>query len=127
MFPLIVSIAMLLQTGLATYYDPGVMEEVYTGRLHDGQVEPCPACIGMVSLINDEDVGSIVYLERISENPHILEGPFLAVDCAEEPSYHKGHVVEVDWPTSRRWHMAGPILVRVYKVVPSQRDLSRIQ
>jgi len=41
------------------------------------------------------------------------EGPYLVVDCARRGDIygvvvHRGEVVEVDWPTARRWGMVTP-------------------
>lgn len=99
--------------GLCTYYNPGVME-----RVADYRGLECRECIGMVATLNCGQMGRQVWLARPStalrsaqEAP--VEGPFLVVDCAEkkhkENLAKRGLVAEVDWQTSRRWGMAGPV------------------
>lgn len=104
----------LLVAGQATYYDPGVMREVYVNRLAWGHVQVCPACIGKVAMLEPEHIGKRVYLQRPGEQP---EGPFLVVDCAaagdRERLRARGLVVEVDWQTAQRWQMRGPVPVQV--------------
>lgn len=97
-------------TGEMTYYGRGVMEQVLTNRLAWGHVTACPECIGMVALLDRQHVGKRVYLQRPG---HGIEGPYLVVDCAAAKDYRRlllrGLVGEVDWQTSRRWQMRGPV------------------
>jgi hypothetical protein len=91
-------------TGHVTYYAPGVMERVYANRLAWGHVQPCPACVGMVAVPDCRRLGERVTLQRPGRGP---EGPFLVVDCGRLMT--PGRIAEVDWPTARRWRMAGPL------------------
>jgi hypothetical protein len=108
----------LLVAGSATFYAPGVMEDVYANRLAWGHVQPCAACVGMVALMDRDTIGQLVYLQRDGLDP---EGPFLVVDCANAAHLAalraRNRVVEVDFETAQRWGMQGPIPVRVLQLV----------
>lgn len=107
----------LVITGTATYYHPGVMDEVYRNRLVWGHVAPCPECVGMVALLDREWIGQTVWLQRPGAP---VEGPFLVVDCAaaghREALLRRGWAVDVDWQTAQRWQMRGPVAVSVLSV-----------
>lgn len=99
--------------GVATYYAHSVMEQVYANRLHWGQVQPCPECVGMVALLDCERIGSKVWLRHNEE----VVGPYLVVDCAAKrdlSTIRKRQIVaEVSYEQGLAWHMAGPIPVEV--------------
>lgn len=99
------ALAVTLLSGTITYYAEGVMERVQAYRGLS-----CAECIGAVALLPAEDIGRRVWLQRAGE---AAEGPFLVVDCAQaehrEALEARGIVGEVDWPTARRWGMAGPM------------------
>lgn len=103
----------LLTAGDATYYAPGVMDEVYANRLAWGQVQPCPACVGYVALMDSRDIGRLVWLDW----GDVTEGPYQVIDCAAAQHraglVARGRVVEVDYATALRHRMAGPVPVRV--------------
>jgi hypothetical protein len=106
--------------GICTYYNPGVMTRVAEYR---GLRDACRECVGMVAVLHCEQLGARVYLAHEGET----EGPFLVVDCAEGKHRAnltaRGLVAEVDWQTSRRWGMAGPVACRV--VTPPVEPLLR--
>ncbi|MCX6030634.1 MAG: hypothetical protein NT169_15210, partial [Chloroflexi bacterium] len=52
----------LPQTGLATFYAPGMMEYVETYRRDRGQLPECPECVGTVALLRAGDIGRKVWL-----------------------------------------------------------------
>ncbi len=106
--------------GWATRYGLEVMEQVAVNRLLISDIADydifleAQGLAGMVALNRAGDLWRRVWLE----GPKGIEGPFLVVDCARALDYPQrladSRVVEVDWPTSRRWGMAGPIPVRVF-------------
>jgi hypothetical protein len=104
----------LLVAGQATFYNPGIAEQVLANRLAWGHVQPCGACIGYVALLERETVGELVWLQRPGQPP---EGPFLVIDCAaaghQDALRKRGWVVDVDWQTAQRWQMRGPVPVTV--------------
>ncbi len=105
----------LLIAGQATYYAPGVMDEVFENRLAWGHVQPCELCVGMVALLDREMVGELVYLQRPG---YEVEGPFLVIDCAAAGDranlVRRGWAVDVDWATAQRWGMRKPVPVKVW-------------
>lgn len=103
----------LLTAGDATYYAPGLMEEVYANRLAWGQVQPCPACVGYVALMDCRDLGRRVWLDW----GDVTDGPYQVIDCAAAAHVaglrQRNRVVEVDYATALRHRMAGPVPVSV--------------
>ena len=79
-----------------------------------GLRDACRECVGMTATLDCRQLGERIWLQAEGRPP---EGPFLVVDCAE--GKHKanlakrGLVAEVDWRTSRRWEMAGPVDCKV--------------
>ena len=69
----------LPQTGLATYYAPGMMEYVAGYRQTQGQLPACPECVGTVALLRAGDIGRKVWLQA-PDGERV--GPFLVIDCA---------------------------------------------
>jgi hypothetical protein len=111
--------------GSVTYYNPGVMEATYRARLQWGHVAPCGDCVGLIALLDRAHLGRRVWLQRPGHAP---EGPYLVVDCAAEKDLPRlrarGLVAEVDWPTARRWRMAGPLDgVIVYFATPIEKPV----
>ncbi len=103
--------------GMATYYGPGVMEEVVFNRNMDLR-----GYIGGVALNRAEDLGRVVWLERGSE----ITGPWLVVDCAQAGEHYLNRenadpplVVEVPWEQAEKWQMRGPTQVRVWFIRPA--------
>ena len=101
-------------SGMATYYAPGLMEQVYANRLLWGHVKPCQECVGLVAMLDREDVGRKVWLRYNGQ----IYGPFLDVDCANPKDlewlarHHR--VVEVSGEQAQAWGMVGPVFMEVY-------------
>jgi hypothetical protein len=107
----------LLIAGSATYYNPGLMDEVYANRLAWGQVQPCGECVGMVALLDAERIGERVWLSFDGGASHV--GPMLVVDCATAAHradlVRRGWAVDVDWDTWQRLGLPKmPVPVQVY-------------
>ncbi len=106
-------------TGQATYYSPGVMETVAVNRRLIRSREGYQAWLraegvaGAVALNRAGDLGRRVWIF----GPDEQWAEYLVIDCAGRKDYlariTAGQVVEVDWPTARRWGMAGPVPVVV--------------
>jgi hypothetical protein len=115
---LLTLIAWLLPTsqstiaGQATYYDPGLMEQVAANRHMD-----LTGYLGGVALNRAGDLGRDVWLEW---EDGTIQGPFLAVDCANRRHFEEreaqGYIVEVDAQTAqeRGFYGVGPVDVRVH-------------
>jgi hypothetical protein len=100
----------LPQQGLATYYDPGVMEQVLGYRLVAQDIDPCLDCVGMVALLRAGDIGRKVWLQPPGGDP---VGPFLVVDCARrqdvQPLLDRNWVVDVSYEVGQYWGMNRPL------------------
>jgi len=95
--------------GWCKYYNAGIFEQVVANRDINTHTV-CPECIGYVAL-EHQYYGQRVWLDRIGYEP---EGPFLAIDTAPvDAVITNGWVADVDWRTAQRWHMAGPVWVKV--------------
>jgi hypothetical protein len=100
----------LPQTGLATYYAPGMMEYVEGYRQTQGQLPACPECVGTVALLRAGDIGRKVWLQQ-TEGERI--GPFLVIDCARRqdvaPLVARGWAVDVSYELGQAWEMNRPL------------------
>jgi hypothetical protein len=110
----------LLAEGDGSFYAKNVMESTVAYRIELGQIQPCPDCIGYVALMSCDELGRLVYLDFGDSLG--IEGPFLTADCAQaehiEGLRKRNRVVEVDWQTALRHHMAGPLPVRILWAPP---------
>ena len=73
-----VAAATLLAAGIATRYDPDVMQAVVANRIEWGQLEPSPEAVGFVALLDCEHIGKTVWLET----PDGLLFRVQVADCA---------------------------------------------
>jgi hypothetical protein len=100
----------LPQTGLATYYAPGMMEYVAGYRQTQGQLPACPECVGTVALLRAGDIGRKVWLQQ-TDGERV--GPFLVIDCARrqdvDPLVARGWVVDVSYELGQAWGMTRPL------------------
>jgi hypothetical protein len=96
--------------GLATYYNPGIMEYVQEYRLSAGDIDPCPECVGAVALLRAGDIGRKVWLQPPGGDP---VGPFLVVDCARRqdvvPLLQRNWAVDVSYEVGQDWGMNRPL------------------
>jgi len=110
-------IALAVLVGQATYYAPGVMDEVVARRLAWGQVNPCeatPGCSGYVATLDCEHIGRSA-LVWVADS---FAGRFTVADCAraqDAPGLAaRGWAVDLDWPTARRYGLRAPAPARVF-------------
>ena len=100
----------LPQTGLATYYAPGMMEYVAGYRQTRGQLPACPECVGTVALLRAGDIGRKVWLQK-TDGERV--GPFLVIDCARRqdvaPLVARDWVVDVSYELGQAWAMNRPL------------------
>jgi len=100
----------LPQTGLATFYAPGMMEHVLDVRDGYGQMLRCPECVGTVALLRAGDIGRKVWLQP-PDGEKI--GPFLVIDCARQvdvwPLVDRNWVVDVSYELGELWDMNRPL------------------
>ena len=100
----------LPQTGLATFYAPGMMEHVLDVRDGYGQMLRCPECVGTVALLRAGDIGRKIWLQP-PDGEKI--GPFLVIDCARQgdiwPLVDRNWVVDVSYELGELWGMNRPL------------------
>ena len=100
----------LPQTGLATYYAPGMMEYVAGYRQTQGQLPACPECVGTVALLRAGDIGRKVWLQA-PDGERV--GPYMVIDCARrqdvDPLLARGWVVDVSYELGQAWGMNRPL------------------
>jgi hypothetical protein len=101
-------------SGKAMYYNPGIMQAVYSYRLRLGQIQPCGECVGFVALLRSGDLGRRVWLRWADGT---VEGPFLVIDVAARHHIKlllsRGWAVDVDYATALRRGMFGPVPVTI--------------
>lgn len=103
-------------TGLATFYDPGVMEQVVANRGMNLDLYK-----GGLAANRSGDVGRTAWLEVDSR----ILGPFKIVDCAQRGDHFRdrernGMIVEVGWETAVELGMKGPIPVTLHFFLPQE-------
>jgi hypothetical protein len=102
--------SLLPQTGLATFYAPGMMEYVAGFRQAQGQLPACPECVGTVALLRAGDIGRKVWLQGLDGE---RVGPFLVIDCARRQDVAslvaRNWVVDVSYELGQAWGMDRPL------------------
>lgn len=105
----IIVVTWVVVSGQATYYNPGVFEEVAANR----HLPPCHECTGYISLLDCEDLGKLVWVSNGKETV----GPLQNIDCASPK--HRQALIQSNWAADLphwlavRWGMAGPISITV--------------
>ena len=110
---LLVTIAIIV--GVATYYNPGVMDIVVRNRTTWGQLKP-DVSRPFVALMDCSLIGHKVWIWWVKER--VFEGPFIVADCAARKDIpalkRKRFAVDVEWRIARKHGMKGPVPVRVF-------------
>lgn len=101
-------------TGLATFYDPGIMEKVIANRGMNLDLYK-----GGLAANKAGDIGRTAWLEVDNR----ILGPFKIVDCAQKGEHflereRNGMIVEVGWETAVELDMQGPIPVTLHFFLP---------
>jgi len=117
----------LPQTGLATFYAPGMMQHVLDVRDGYGQMLRCPECVGTVALLRAGDIGRKVWLQPPGGEKI---GPFLVIDCARQvdvwPLVDRNWVVDVSYELGELWGMNRPLDDVTVLADPSDESYSRV-
>ena len=117
----------LPQTGLATFYAPGMMEHVLDVRDGYGQMLRCPECVGTVALLRAGDIGRKVWLQPPGGEKI---GPFLVIDCARQvdvwPLVDRNWVVDVSYELGELWGMNRPLDSVTVLADPSDESYSGV-
>ncbi|MEX1020462.1 MAG: hypothetical protein WDZ49_12435 [Litorilinea sp.] len=107
-------------SGLAMYYNPGIMGQVVDYRERMGEIEACDECVGYAALLRAGDLNRKIWLQWSDGR---VEGPFLVVDVAArhhvDMLIRRGWAVDVDNKTAIRQGMFGPVTVTIYGAPPS--------
>ena len=96
----------LLASGVATRYNPGVMDVVVTRRIQYGQVDPAMPARGFVALLDCEHLGRQVWLEGPDRETggRRVDGPYIVADCAA--GEHRQALAERGWAADLSWEVA---------------------
>lgn len=95
-----VAAATLLAAGLATRYDPDVMQAVVANRIEWGQLEPSPDSVGFVALLDCDHIGKTVWLET----PDGLLFRVQVADCAANQD--RARLVQLGFAVDLSWELA---------------------
>jgi len=97
--------ALVLASGTATRYDPGVMDTVVSNRACYGQLDAAAACLGYVALLDCQHLGRQVWVGSQGR----IGGPYLVADCAarqhRERLARKGWALDLSWELALEWNV----------------------
>jgi hypothetical protein len=119
-----IAAAVLIAEGIATFYNPGVMEPVVANRVEWGHLEPSPDAVGYVALLDREHVGKVVWLET----PDGLLFRVQVADCAARQDRQRliqlGFAVDLSWELAQALGgLDGPTEgFRVWDQLPAHRQ-----
>lgn len=98
--------------GYATFYAPGVMEQVIANRVSWGQIQYVEPWFA-IAVLDCHRIGQKAMIEWNGS----MDGPYTIVDCAREadkPELERRRVVvDVSWQIAKRHKMKGPTPVRL--------------
>lgn len=117
--------AVLLATGLATRYNPGIMDPVVANRVEWGQIDTRQYHVGYVAMLDRDDIGRLVWLEHPDGR---VVGPVIVADCAGEADRER--LQQLGWAVDLSYELAVQLdvvhdIVRDFKVwdaAPVGRD-----
>jgi len=93
--------ATLLASGIATRYNPGVMDPVVANRARWGHIDLSADHIGYVALLDREQVGKVVWLELPKGRVY---GPLMVADCAA--AHDRQWNIDRGWAVDLSWEVA---------------------
>ena len=99
-----VAIAVLIASGIATRYDPGVMDTVVSNRIMWGHIDPDIEVEGYVALLDCKWRGKLVALEAPDGR---VVWPVMVADCAAEQDRRRleqsGFAVDLSWELAQEF------------------------
>lgn len=124
----VVLAATLIASGLATRYDPGVMDEVVYNRVQWGQVDADTPHLGYVALLGCDRLGEQVWLEHPDGR---VIGPAVVADCAARRD--RARLVQLGFAVDLSWELAqvlgvvdAPVVgFKVWDREPEEKDAIR--
>ena len=97
-----VAAAVLIASGMATRYDPGVADQVIANRARWGQVPASTDPALSLALLECQHIGIAVWLEHGGA----VTGPYTVIDCAQEQHkaalQKRGFAVDLSYELARR-------------------------
>jgi hypothetical protein len=91
----------LIASGIATFYAPGVMESVIANRVDWGEIVVGQGEVGYVALLDPDDIGRMVWLAHPAGK---VIGPILVVDCAGESDRER--LLQAGWAVDLSFELA---------------------
>ena len=99
------------QTGIASQYAPGKMQQVIAYRQRHSQIPlDLSPYDGFIAVLEADDIGNAYWIRPVDS---LHWEKFLAVDCAgiADGGYawmvNGGIIVEIDWESAVRWETVG--------------------
>ena len=96
-----VAAAVIIASGIATRFDPLVMDEVVQNRARWGQIDPGVPVKGYVALLDCERLGQLVWIQAPDGR---VVGPVMVADCAQ--GIHRDGLVDRGFAVDLSWELA---------------------
>ena len=96
----LVAVAILIASGRATSYGPGVMDGVVANRIEWHQIDPSIQHKGYVALLECKYIGHLVWLQH---GLHV-DGPYMVADCAA--SHDRDRLKALGWAVDLSYELA---------------------
>jgi hypothetical protein len=91
---------LLIASGVATRYDPGVMKTAVDNQIGWGHVPPGTDPAKCVALFDCAYLGRSIWLER----NQLVDGPYTVCDCAQ--AQHRGYLTEIGFGVDLSYKLA---------------------
>jgi len=93
--------AVIIASGIATRYDPDVMDAVVENRIGWGQVDGSLDVAGYVALLDCDRIGEMVWIQAPDGR---VVGPVLVADCAK--GHHRDGLADRGFAIDLSWELA---------------------
>ena len=99
------TIAILIASGKATAYAPGVMDTVVANRVEWRQIDPNIRHKGYVALLECSHIGRLIWLQHGLQ----VDGPYMVADCAASHDRDRlrvlGWAVDLSYELAQEWRV----------------------
>ena len=95
-----VTAAVLIASGMATRYDPGVMQPTVANRIRWGHVPSGTDAAECLALMDCQRLGNLVWLEHGGT----VDGPYTVCDCAQ--ARHRDYLTRIGFAVDLSYELA---------------------